>query len=109
MPVAVEDAGEAISGEDRPARILVTGVGIRRNDRLVEDLAAGEVGVQVDVGGQEEVLVVVAGSLAEGDQIGGRGDPVGIVRRAAAAAVLGPRGKGEKADGDQQRDCPPGP
>lgn len=41
-------------------------VRIGRNDRPVEDFAAGEVGIQVDVGGQDKVLVVTLRRLAEG-------------------------------------------
>jgi hypothetical protein len=36
----------------------------RGDDRLVEDLAAGEVGIQVDVVYQDEVFVVIFGTLA---------------------------------------------
>jgi len=64
-------------------------VGVRCNDGPVEDLPAGEVGVEVDLGGQEEVLVVITGRLAEGDQVGGRGDLVRVLSRSAAAGVLG--------------------
>ena len=83
MTTAIENAGESSS---EPALRVID---VRCDNRLVEDPSAGEVRVQVDVGGQDEVLVVVAGRLAEGDQIGGRGDLVGIVRLACPAAVLG--------------------
>ena len=71
------------------------------NHGLVEDLSAGEVRVQVDVGGQDEVLAVVFRRLAEGDQIGGRGDLVGIVRLARPAAVFGVSREAQRED----RDC----
>ena len=76
VAVSVKDAGE-----ERPPT--------RCNDSLVEDLASGEVGVQVDVGRQDEVLVVVFGRLAQGDQIRSRGDLVWVVRLTRAAAVFG--------------------
>ena len=59
------------------------------NDGVVEDLAAGEVGVQVDVGGEDEVLVVIGGRLAEGDQVGGGGDLVGVVRLTRCPRCIG--------------------
>ena len=90
-------------GERGPLELVILAgrVSIRGDDGLIEDLAAGEIGVQVDVAGQDEVLVVIAGSLAQQDQIGGRGDLVGVLSRAAAPAVFGRRGgnDGQKKNG----------
>jgi hypothetical protein len=61
MPVTVEVTGEKSPLEITP---FIVRVRIWRNDGPVEDLAAGEIGIQVDVGGQDEVLVVVVGCLA---------------------------------------------
>jgi len=84
VAVAVKDAGKGASlGQFRGV------VDFRRDDGLVEDLAAGQIRVQVDVGGQDEVLVVISGTLAEGDQVGGRGDLVCVVRFSRTPAVLG--------------------
>jgi hypothetical protein len=55
----------------------------------VKDLSAGQVRIQVDVGGQDEVLVVVVGSLAEGDQVFCCSNLVRIVRFSCAATVFG--------------------
>jgi hypothetical protein len=85
VAVAIKNSAETLSlAHNRQARAWVG-----RDDGPVEDLAAGKVGVQVDVRGQDEVLIVVFGRLAEGDQIGGRGDLVRIVRLSRPAAVLG--------------------
>ncbi len=86
VAVAVKDAGERSSIKAPP---LVRFVDIRSDDSLVENLSAGEVRVQVDVGGQDEVLVVIIGIFAEGDQIGGRSDLVRVVRLTCTAAVFG--------------------
>ena len=52
--VAVENAGER-----NPV--------IPGDDSLVKNFASGQIRVQVDVGGQNEVLVVIFESLAEGN------------------------------------------
>ena len=83
VPVAVKDTDERSSLET-----AVHGISIRRNDGLVEDLAAGEVGVQVDIINEDEVLVIIQGVIAQSDQIGYRGDLVGVVRLSRPAAVF---------------------
>ena len=60
----------------------------RRDNGLVEDLSDRQVGVQVDVVCQDEVLAVIFGTIAEGDQVGGRSDLVRVVRRPAAPAIF---------------------
>ena len=83
MAVAVKDAGEWCSLKTR-----LDGVRIWGYDSFVEYPAARQIRVQVDVSGQDEVLVVVFGGFAEGDQVGGCGDLVWVVGRAAAAGVF---------------------
>jgi hypothetical protein len=100
MATSVKDATE--KSPPKPVFRWVS----RCHDRPVKDLPVGELGVQVDIGGQDKVLVVIPGSFAEGDQIGGRGDLVRVLGRPAAPAVLGVGGKTEKANRDQERDCP---
>ncbi len=60
----------------------------RCNDRLIEDLAAGKVGIQIDVVGQDEVLVVIFGILAKQHQVLGRSYLVWIVWFAGATSVF---------------------
>src|SRR5512133_3749627 len=84
MPPAIQNAHERGPLKREPITSLAR---MRSDDSSVEDLAAGEVGVQVDVGRQNEVLVVVFGGFAESNQIGGRGNLVGIVHRTGATAV----------------------
>ena len=96
MPVAVKDAHE---GSPLEPALRVTGV--RCDDGPVKNLAAGQVGVQVDVGGQDEVLEVVFGSLAQQHQVFGRSDLVRLVRLSGAAAVSG---LGSRNDGKKKND-----
>jgi hypothetical protein len=84
MAIAVKDAGES-----RALEIVFDCIHIRRNDGFVEDLPAGEVGVQVDVGSQEEVLGVIFGTIAQQHQVLCRSDPVRVVRLSRPAAVFG--------------------
>ncbi|MHC4537558.1 MAG: hypothetical protein ACYS6K_26800 [Planctomycetota bacterium] len=58
-------------------------------DCPVKHLAAGQIRIQVDVGGQDEVLVVIFGILAQQHQVLSRGDLVRIVRLSRTATVLG--------------------
>ena len=96
MTIAIEDARKR-----GPTGDTVPWVVIRSDDGLIEDLAAGEVGVQVDVGGHDKVLVVIGGRLAEGDQIGGRGDLVGVLGRPAAPGVSGLGGQDKQTRGQR--------
>ena len=98
MAVSVKDTGERSTLE---VRVRVIWVGIWGDDGLVEDLALGQVGVQVDVGGQYEVLVVISGSLAEGNHIGCRSDLVRVVRCPASPAVFGLDRHRDKANCDK--------
>ncbi len=90
MVLTVKDTGE--NGSLEPVLGLVH---VGRNHSLVKDLSPGELGVQVDVFGQDEVLVVIGGRLAEGDQVGRRGDLKRILGRAAAPAVFGRSGRND--------------
>ena len=98
MTIAIKDTRERHSLK---LRVLITWVCIRCNDGLVEDLSAWEIGVQVDVGCQDEMPAVIVETVAKQDQIGGRGDLVRAVGLSRAAAVLGIGRKAEKADYNQ--------
>jgi hypothetical protein len=84
MTITIKDTGKWSTVKPR-ARVIY----VWRNDGSVEDLAAGEVGVQVDVGGQDEVLVVVLGGLAQQHQVFCRSDLVRVIRVSGTAAVFG--------------------
>lgn len=68
----------------------------RSNDGLIEDLATRQTRVQVDVGRQNEMLVVVSRVLTQAEQVLGCGDLVGIPCRTATATVLGVGGVSQK-------------
>jgi len=61
----------------------------RRNDGLAEDLAARQIRIQVDVGGQDEVLVVILGTVAKQYQVSGRSDLIRVLGRSRTTLVLG--------------------
>jgi hypothetical protein len=69
MTVTIEGAGEVCSLH---IGVFVCGKS-RSNNGPIEGLSAGEVWVEVDVGGQDEVFVVVFGGFTESDQVGGGG------------------------------------
>ena len=84
MAVPVKDAVKRDSLKPLPGIVC-----IRSDDGPFEDLPAGQARSQVDVGGQDEMLIIIVGILAEQHQVLGRGDLVRIVSLARAAAVFG--------------------
>ncbi|MDX9979785.1 MAG: hypothetical protein RBU25_07015, partial [Lentisphaeria bacterium] len=70
------------AGETRALETGTGGVGIRRDDGGGEGLPG-----EIDVGGQDEVLAVVAGGCRQGEEVGLGGDLVGIGHSAGTAAV----------------------
>ena len=91
VPIAIKDTAE---GGPLEAQVTVVRMHIWSNHSPTKDLPPRQIRVQIDIGREDEVLVVVVGRLAEGDQIGGRGDLVRVVGLARAAAVLGRGGRG---------------
>ena len=81
VTVAVEDASKT----DAIKLQLTCIISIRRNNGLLEDFPGGKVGIKVDVGGQDEVFVVIFGIIAKQYQVTGRGDLIRIIRFACAA------------------------
>jgi len=98
VTIAIKDAGER---SPLKPRVPVIRVSIWRNDGPVEDFAAGEVGVEVDVGGQDKVLVVILGTIAKCHQIGWRGDLVRVFSCSASPAIFGLGREADKANRDK--------
>src|SRR4030042_6200213 len=69
--------------------------GFRKNPPL------RKIRIQINVVGQDKVLVVIFGTVAEQHQVLCRGDVVGVVRLSRTAAVLGIDRKAEKTDCNQ--------
>ncbi len=88
MTITVEDAGKGY-------------VSSRCDDGLIKDLPAGEVRIQVDVGGQDEMLIVIFGSLAKHHQVFCCSYLVRVVWLSCAAAVLCLGGEADKANHNQ--------
>ncbi len=84
MTMAVKDAGERSPLEITPPIIPV----VRRDDGLVEDLAARQIGVQVDVGCQNEVLIVIFGAFAKQHQVLCCSNLVRVIRLSRPATIL---------------------
>ena len=76
-------------------------VHIRSDDGPVEDLTAGEVGVQVDVRSQDEVLAVIFGTIAQQHQVLCRSDLEWVIRFSRPAIIFGMGRKADKARHNQ--------
>src|SRR4030042_854256 len=104
MTIAIEDTSERSARCQRKRVVNNWG-----DDGFVEDLAAGQIRSHVDVGCQDEVLVVIFGAVAKCDQIGGRGDLVWVVRLSGAAAILSLGDsvyvENKKVSATNRRDC----
>ncbi len=59
VTIAIEDSSKCSS-----LKSLLHIIHIPGNDGLVEDLSAGQIRVQVDIGRQDEVLVVIINIIA---------------------------------------------
>jgi hypothetical protein len=79
-------------------QIICRIVCIWRNHGPVKHLPPRQIRIQVDVAGQDKVLVVIFGSLAQQHQVLCCSNLVGIVRLTCAAAIFGVGRDGDKAN-----------